>query len=43
MQDFSHVAKPLHQLTKRGEVWRWAKEAKKSFEELKQLITSPPS
>src|SRR5882724_8842800 len=24
VQDFSHVAKPLHQLTKKGEEWRWA-------------------
>src|SRR5882724_6327638 len=42
VQDFSHVAKPLHRLTKKGEVWRWAKEEQRSFEELKQLITSTP-
>src|SRR5882724_4969889 len=24
VQDFSHVAKPLHQLTKKGEEWQWA-------------------
>jgi len=24
VQDFSHIAKHLHQLTKKGEVWRWA-------------------
>jgi len=42
IQDFSHIAKPLHQLTKRGEVWKWARYEWKAFEELKQLITSTP-
>ena len=42
IQDFSHVAKPLHQLTKKGEVWRWAGDEQKAFEELKQLITLTP-
>ena len=41
-QDFSHVAKPLHQLTKKGEEWQWADEEQGSFEELKHLITSTP-
>src|SRR5882672_11248578 len=40
IQDFSHVAKPLHQLTKKGEAWKWAEEEWNSFEELKRLITS---
>jgi len=34
VQDFSHVAKPLHQLTKKGEEWRWAEGEQASFEEL---------
>src|SRR5882724_5923581 len=42
IQDFSHIAKPLHQLTKKGELWRWAKEEQRSFKELKWLITSTP-
>src|SRR5882672_2187732 len=42
IQDFSHVAKPLHQLTKKGEAWKWAKYEWKAFEELKWLITSTP-
>src|SRR5882724_3354275 len=42
IQDFSHVTKPLHQLTKKGEEWRWADEEQASFEELKCLITSTP-
>src|SRR5882724_13239814 len=35
IQDFLHIAKPLHQLTKKGEVWKWAKDEWKAFEELK--------
>src|SRR5882672_7814718 len=42
IQDFSHVAKPLNQLTKKGEVWKWAEDKRKAFEELKWLITSTP-
>src|SRR5882724_10733374 len=40
VQDFLHVAKPLHQLTKKGEEWLWAVKEQASFEELKCLITS---
>ena len=39
IQDFLHVAKPLHQLTKNREVWKWAKDEWKAFKELKWLIT----
>src|SRR5882724_2014622 len=42
IQDISHVAKPLHQLTKKGEAWRWAGHEQKAFEELKWIITSTP-
>src|SRR5467141_1985807 len=42
IQDFSHVAKPLHQLTKKGEAWKWAEDEWNAFEELKQLITLTP-
>src|SRR5882672_7968067 len=42
IQDFSHMAKPLHQLTKKGEVWKWVEDEWKAFEELKWLITSTP-
>jgi len=34
IQDFSHVAKPLHQLTKKGEAWKCAEDKWKAFEEL---------
>jgi len=36
------MAKPLHLLTKKGEVWRWTKDEKGAFEELKWLITLAP-
>ena len=39
---FSHVVKPLHQLTKNGEEWLWAEEEQRSFEEFKCLVTSTP-
>src|SRR5882724_5517573 len=42
IQDFSHIAKPLHQLTKKGETRRWAGDKQKAFKELKWLITSTP-
>ena len=38
IQDFSHVTKPLHQLTKKGVRWGWTEDKQKAFEELKQLI-----
>src|SRR5467141_1399450 len=42
IQDFSHMAKPLHQLTKKGEAWKWAEDEQKAFKELKWLITLTP-
>jgi len=35
IQDFLHVSKPPHLLTKRGEAWRWTEDEQKAFEELK--------
>ena len=37
-----HVTKPLHQLTKKGEAWKWAKEEQEAFKDLKNLIMSTP-
>ena len=42
IQEFLHVAKPLHQLTKKGEAWRWTEAEQEAFEELKWLITLTP-
>src|SRR5882672_5029821 len=36
------MAKPLHQLTKKGEAWKWAEDGQKAFKELKWLITLTP-
>ena len=33
--DFSHMAKPLHQLTKKGEPWHWSGTEEDAFCELK--------
>jgi len=38
IQDFLHVAKPLHQLMKKEEVWQWTEDKHNAFEELKHLI-----
>jgi len=34
--------KPLQQLTKKGDTWRWTKDEQKTFKELKQPITLTP-
>ena len=31
IQDFSHVTIPLHQLTKKGEAWRWTETEQEAF------------
>jgi len=41
-QDFLHVTKPLHQLTKKGEEWQWTKSKEGAFKYLKCLIMSMP-
>jgi len=33
--DFSHVSKPLHQLTKKEEPWHWTEAKESTFDELK--------
>jgi len=42
IQDFLHMAKPLHLLTKKGEMWRWTEDKQKAFKELKCHIMSAP-
>jgi len=37
-----HLTKPFHQLTKKGDAWKLAKEEQVVFEELKFLIMSIP-
>ena len=40
--EFSHVASPLHHLTKKAEPWRWTKPEEVACRALKSLITSAP-
>ena len=36
------MAKPLHQLTEKGEAWRWTEAKQEALKELKLLITLTP-
>jgi len=36
------VTKPLQQLTKKGEAWKWTETKQEAFEKLTQLITLTP-
>jgi hypothetical protein len=36
------VARPLHDLTRKANVWRWATQEQSAFEQLKNLVTSSP-
>ena len=38
--EFSHVASPLHHLTKKAEPWRWTEPEETAFQVLKSLMTS---
>lgn len=40
--NFSSVAKPLTDLTKKGTMWTWAREQQTAFEELKTRLTTAP-
>ena len=42
IRDYSRVAKPLMDLTKKNEKWTWSNEAQAAFEELKKRFTSAP-
>jgi len=42
IKDYSRVARPLTELTKKTEKWSWNPEAGKTFKELKQRFTTAP-
>lgn len=42
IDNFSHIAHPLHQLTRKDAPWTWGSEEEKAFQELKRLVTSFP-
>ena len=42
IQDFSDIAKPLHDLTRKDVAWTWTDSCQKAFDSLKNAITSSP-
>ena len=42
IKNFSLIARPLHNLTKKDEKWDWMTECQNAFEKLKQIFTSHP-
>ena len=42
MPNFGTIAKPLHELTRRGVTFEWDASHEAAFQELKQCLTSAP-
>ncbi len=42
IKGFAHIARPLHQLTRKDQEWRWGKEEQNAFDKLKALVTADP-
>jgi len=42
VKDFAKLARPLNNLTKKEEKWRWGDEQQKAFEQLKMVFMSRP-
>jgi hypothetical protein len=42
IQDFSKVARPLHNLTKKDSKWTWDADQREAFDKLKETVTSAP-
>ena len=42
IENFSHIAHPLHHLTRKDEPWKWTNEHQDAFTQLKGAITSTP-
>jgi hypothetical protein len=42
IKDFSHIAKPLYNLTKKDFKWEWTKECGEAFQALQKAITAYP-
>ena len=40
VKDFTKIAQPLNNLTRKKEKWRWGEEQQKAFEQLKMVFTS---
>ena len=39
---FAHIARPLHDLTKKNKTWEWTKECQDAFDTLKEKFTTAP-
>ena len=42
VKDFAKLARPLNNLTKKEEKWRWEEEQQRAFEQLKAVFTNRP-
>ena len=42
VNNFSKVAKPLHELTRKDTEWKWTDKCQSAFEELKNIFISQP-
>jgi hypothetical protein len=42
IKDFSNVARPLHDLTRKDTPWHWGEQEQEAFDKLKSLVTSAP-
>ena len=42
VKDFAKIAKPLHQLVRKDEKWRWGEEQGEVFAKLKEIFTTEP-
>jgi len=42
VRDFAHIARPLHELTKKNTVFACSDEREQAFSELKHRLTSAP-
>jgi len=42
VKDFAKLARPLNNLTRKDERWKWEEQQQKAFEQLKMVFTSQP-
>ena len=42
IRDFSKIARPLHDLTRKDVAWNWTEHCQKAFDSLKNAVTSSP-
>ncbi len=42
IKGFAHIARPLHQLTRKNQEWQWDKSEQEAFNKLKALVTADP-